>query len=139
VTSWKSPSNVPHKIHVIYSPKKESVHAKKEPYKKDMNVSFIPWKHNESTDQSICDQHRKFLHNVNDRKASHKSFYAQGFILLCEFSNSPRATDAFSQTYSISVSIKAIFMKNACFVFNSIYSCTLPFFTLPNCFVRKLD
>jgi hypothetical protein len=69
----------------------------------------------------MCDQHRKFLHNVNDGKASHKSFYAQGFAFLREFSNLSRATDAFSQTYSISVSVtKAIFMKNAGFVFYAL-------------------
>jgi hypothetical protein len=98
------------------------VDAKIEHYKKDMFHLFHAWKHYESTDQSICDQHRKFLHNVNDGKDSHKSFYAQGFTLLHELSNSScAATDAFSQTYSISVNVKAIFMKNAGFVFNSTY------------------
>jgi hypothetical protein len=69
--------------------------------------------------------------NVNDGKTLHESFYAQGFTLLREFSNSPRAANAFSQTCNISVNVKAIFTKNADFVFSSTYSCTcyhfLPF------------
>jgi hypothetical protein len=69
--------------------------------------------------------------NVSDGKALHKSFYAQGFTLLREFSKSPRATDALLQTCNISMNVKAIFTKNADFVFNSTYSCTsyhfLPF------------